>query len=67
MKRTEGSMSATSQDHDSEDDGAGLSLQEKELAGGPDLIGQHCPSDIWISVGGDSQFADWMKEIAPGW
>jgi ankyrin repeat protein len=70
-KKTEGSRGATSPNKDSEDDdddnGAGLSLQEKELAGGADLIGHHCPSEIWTSVGGDSQFADWMKEIAHGW
>lgn len=42
-------------------DGAGLTSVEKEHIGSPDE-GGHRPSDIWINVGGDIGFANWMKE-----
>ena len=45
--------------------GAGLSDDEKRKAGEPDE-GGHTPSDIWKSVGGDEQFAEWMKQEV-GW
>jgi hypothetical protein len=41
--------------------GAGLSSVEKEVAGGPDN-GGHRPSDILTNMGGDVDFANWMKE-----
>ena len=44
--------------------GAGLSRAEKEACGRPDR-GGHIPSDIWKSVGGDVEFAEWMKTM--GW
>ncbi|GKY94185.1 hypothetical protein MPSEU_000384500 [Mayamaea pseudoterrestris] len=40
--------------------GAGLSEGEKAMGGMPD-VGGHCPSDIWISVGGDEPTASWMR------
>ena len=49
----------------SEEGGAGLSDDEKREAGERDE-GGHAPSDIWKSVGGDEQFAEWMKQRL-GW
>lgn len=46
--------------------GAGLSWAEKRAAGGPD-DGGHLPSDIWMSFGGDANFANWMKKHCEGW
>jgi len=49
----------------SEDGGAGLSDQEKEIAGKVD-DGGHTPSYIWKSVGGDEAFGSWMQQEM-GW
>ncbi|MGK3745739.1 MAG: hypothetical protein ACI90V_012600 [Bacillariaceae sp.] len=40
--------------------GAGLQQEDKQRAGKPD-IGGHKPSDIWMHMGGDNAFAEWMK------
>ncbi|GKY94172.1 hypothetical protein MPSEU_000383200 [Mayamaea pseudoterrestris] len=40
--------------------GAGLPEGDKAMGGKPDA-GGHCPSDIWISVGGDEPTASWMR------
>jgi len=47
-----------------EEGGAGLSEEQKQKVGLPDE-GGHTPSQIWTSVGGDEQFADWMRTC--GW
>lgn len=44
---------------------AGLSKEDLQAAASPDLLGGHCPSDIWLNLGGDQDFGDWMK--ARGW
>ena len=51
-------------DDDTKHGGAGLSEEEKKLIGRPDA-GGHRPSDIWIAMGGDSNFGSWM--ITLGW
>jgi ankyrin repeat protein len=43
-----------------EEGGAGLVNQDKLAAGAPD-DGGHRPSDIWLSVGGDASFSEWMS------
>ena len=40
--------------------GAGLHQEDKQKAGKPDL-GGHKPSDIWMHMGGDNAFSEWMK------
>lgn len=40
--------------------GAGLSEQDKVLAGTPDL-GGHRPSDIWQNVGGEESTTSWLR------
>ena len=45
--------------------GAGLSSEENKAAGEPDE-GGHVPSEIWRSVGGAVEFADWMQREL-GW
>ncbi|OEU16838.1 ankyrin [Fragilariopsis cylindrus CCMP1102] len=40
--------------------GAGLHQEDKRKAGKPDL-GGHKPSDIWMHMGGDNEFSEWMK------
>ena len=46
----------------SEVGGAGLSDEDKAMAGLPD-IGGHRPADIWTSVGGDETTAAWMRSM----
>ena len=40
--------------------GAGFTKEEKTEIGGVDAGGNQ-PSDIWLQVGGDKEFSDWMK------
>ena len=42
------------------DGGAGLPESELRAAGMPDA-GGHTPSEIWLSVKGDKDFAEWMR------
>lgn len=47
----------------SEKDGAGLSKEEFDLIGAPDL-GGHKASQIWRKFGGDEKVADWMESLS---
>lgn len=49
----------------SSEGGAGMSDEDKQKLGGPDE-GGHTPSEIWLSVGGDPEFGEWMK-TKMGW
>lgn len=40
--------------------------QDIEALGGQD-DGGNSPSQIWLSVGGDNAFCQWMKEVCSGW
>jgi hypothetical protein len=51
-------------DDDDNEGGAVLSESDKKKVGQPDL-GGHKPSAIWRSVGGKSEFGDWMESL--GW
>jgi hypothetical protein len=48
-----------------ENGGAGLTMEELRQAGRPD-DGGHSPSEIWRSVGGDNDFARFIKSKFEG-